>query len=157
MKEIIRMMLVVLSTAARGDLDKLGLTYSSETPYIRLEMRSLPKRIRNVMYSYYDLLSGINDLNDDLSAHIDTINKYSDRVKFFREQITEKTEEHKYSMMDKIAAVKNTNVSWKKLTNAPKQLYELLKVSQEVKEQISEVCGEAQVPPHSDRLISRGV
>lgn len=52
LKEIIRMMLVVLSTAARGDLDKLGLTYTSESPYIRLEMKFLPKRIRNVMYAY---------------------------------------------------------------------------------------------------------
>mmetsp|Transcript_1934 Transcript_1934/g.227 ORF Transcript_1934/g.227 Transcript_1934/m.227 type:complete len:94 (+) Transcript_1934:108-389(+) len=60
LKEIIRMLLVIISTAARGDLDKLGLTYTSESPYIRLELRNLPKRIRNVMYAYQDLITGID-------------------------------------------------------------------------------------------------
>mmetsp|Transcript_1933 Transcript_1933/g.226 ORF Transcript_1933/g.226 Transcript_1933/m.226 type:complete len:100 (+) Transcript_1933:96-395(+) len=66
LKEIIRMLLVIISTAARGDLDKLGLTYTSESPYIRLELRNVPKRVRNVMNAYQEFITEIDKMNCDL-------------------------------------------------------------------------------------------
>lgn len=62
LKDLIKMMLVVLSASSRGDLDVLGLTYSSEAPYLHVSLHRVPKMARRIVRYYYDLIDGMDEL-----------------------------------------------------------------------------------------------
>ena len=157
LKEVVTMMLVVLSAAGKGNLDSINVSYTHEVPFIKVSMDKLGMSTKRMMKNFEELVIFMDDLPKKLNRLVEKINKYAARVSEFTKEIARKTQEKEFSMKDKLTAIKNTDHNGKYISKAPEDLTELLRISEEAKERIYEACDEAQASPNSDLLITRGV
>lgn len=157
LKDLMKMVLSVLSASGKGNLEAVGVSYTSEPPYLLVNRNALSKGTRKMMDYFYELVKGMSELEGKLDPIIEKVNKAANQVKDFPSKVAQRAEELEFNMKDKLAAVSNTNKSCKRIMDAPGQITELLRVSEESKHNITQACDQAQIPPHSDRIISRGV
>lgn len=157
LKEIIGMMLVVLSAVGKGNLDSLGVTYISDLPYLEVSELELTRAAKRMIRAYFHLMEYMQGLPEVLGNIVSDLNKYSLKVTEFTKKVAIRTEQLGFLMKDQLDAIKNTNYNHKEITRAPEELTELLRVVDEAKERVAEACEEAQHSPYSDLLITRGV
>ncbi|CAG9320324.1 unnamed protein product [Blepharisma stoltei] len=156
-QELTLMMLVILSTMGKGNMDSIGVSYSSESPYISVDPKTLKRGAKKMMNFYYQLVNFMAELPTKLEKLVGELNGLVIKAQDFPKVVSEKCEELNFSMKDKLLAIKNTNSNYKEISSAPVQLTEILRITEEARSRILETCEQAQIAPQSDRIISRGV
>lgn len=151
------MMLVVLSTMGKGNLDSISVSYSTDAPYIQVDLKVLKRGARQMMRIYYEFMTFMNSLPSRLEQLVGELNNLVIGAREFPKIVSLRSEELEFNMKDKLLAIKNTNSNYKEISAAPIQLTEILRITEEARSRILDTCEQAQVAPQSDRLISRGV
>mmetsp|Transcript_12959 Transcript_12959/g.13080 ORF Transcript_12959/g.13080 Transcript_12959/m.13080 type:complete len:183 (-) Transcript_12959:13-561(-) len=135
-------MLIVFSTMARGDLESLELTYSEETsPYIDLNSKLLNSSSRKMMKTYRELIKFIESLREKLALLDDQLSELANTAQDFPQKVANLVDD--FCMVDKIAAIKNTNKNCKELEQAPAYLKEMIRISNEIRPDIIKACKRA--------------
>ncbi|OMJ87837.1 hypothetical protein SteCoe_10403 [Stentor coeruleus] len=152
---IVKMILAILSASGKGDLQNVA-NLSESAPYIVLIPKSTSKKVAEVVGKFCSLMNTVNDLPEklvDCSISQDDIN-YSEHI---QQNITKRTIDSKYTMKDKLEAVKIVNENKKIINTVPRDCVEMLKISSNLPDQVRKVFKELSISPYMEILHQRGV
>jgi hypothetical protein len=152
---IIRMILAILSASGKGNL-QLVATLSELSPYITLIPKSTSKKVAKLIEKFSLLMTTVNDLPGklvDCSISQDDID-YSEHI---QKNIAKRTIDCKYTMKDKLEAVRIVNENQKIISTVPIDCVEMLKISSILPDQVRKVFKESFISPYIEILQQRGV
>lgn len=152
---IVRMILAVLSASGKGNL-QLVATLSELAPYITLVPKSTSKKVVKLVEKFNLLMTTVNDLPGklaDCSISQDDVD-YSEQL---QKTIAKRTIDCKYTMKDKLEAVRIVNENQKIISTVPVDCVEMLKISSILPDQVRKVLKESFISPCMEILQQRGV
>lgn len=156
MKQIVKMMLAVLAVEGKGNFEVIQVMYSHESPFIEVNLKKLRRPAKKMMSSYYDFTSTLNSIPEQL-GELHGLNALVQTISRFPSQIALKTEEYGFHTQDKISSIRATTSNHRKVMELPDRLQAMDEGIRDCEAKIIEACERAQVPPESDKLVSRGV
>lgn len=156
MKQMIKMMLAVLAVEGKGNFEVIQVMYSHDSPFIEVNVKKLRRPAKKMMSAYYDMTSTLYSIPERL-GDLHGLNALVQTVNRFPSHIALKTEEYGFHTQDKIASIRATTSNHRKVMELPEKLQAMEEGIRDCESKIIEACERAQVPPESDKLVSRGV
>lgn len=156
MREMIKMMLAVLSVECKGSFDKIQMQYRQDSPFIEVNLKKLRKPARVMMQKYYEFVQELSITPGRLSQ-LHSLDGLVERIQDFQAHIADEAGALGFNPRDKLTSVRAAASNHRKVQQLPQILTAIQVGVQESEQSILDVCEMSKVVPESDKLVSRGV
>lgn len=154
-EEMMKMMIVVLATNGKGDIN--SILWTEEPPYIQFVSHEYSKQIKRLI--------------EDFSQYVNRVNYYQKELleiqdKFLKQELDKKLEEinekaaddviqNQYSTEDMIRCMEIVDENYKEIMKAVDSVDKLIDLDETVKSEIFKVFKESKAQPRVDRIIQQ--
>lgn len=154
-QEVMRMLIVVLSTNGKGNIHSIA--WQDESPYINFESNVFSYKLRLLIEDYTDYVNTVESFKNEM---LELKNNFDLQIiqptlKSIYKEVTEKLINAGYSTNDMITCVeiidKNDSLIRKSISNMDK----LIHLAAILKNDIKIVFDESKIPPRLDKIIQQ--
>lgn len=154
-KETLRMMLVVLATNKKGNIN--SIRYEPSPPYLHFVLAEYSYSIKALVDNFKSYVTTVHEISQELKnmeTKFDEID-LNQKLEDIHNELLNKTVENHYCTKDMISVAQIANSNNKLISKSVESLKKIFELGHTIKNEISDVFRESRKSPRLDKIIQQ--